>query len=89
MATKGKLRVTTDGYLAYCPGCSCYHFFDRRWKFDGNFDKPTFTPSLVVVGDGVETPLKCHSFLTAGHWYYLLDSTHELAGAIAELRDEA
>jgi hypothetical protein len=30
----------------YCPACEMLHVFDERWKFDGNFEKPTFTPSL-------------------------------------------
>ena len=25
-----------------------YHYFDSRWTFDGNMDKPTFSPSLLV-----------------------------------------
>lgn len=30
----------------WCPGCNTLHVFDERWKFDGNYEEPTFTPSL-------------------------------------------
>jgi len=33
-----------------CPGCKHYHVFDQRWTFNGDFDKPTFTPSMLVNG---------------------------------------
>lgn len=52
---KGKLRVLSDGRLAfYCPGCKEYHavHVDRPehpvWGFNGNYEKPTFTPSILV-----------------------------------------
>jgi hypothetical protein len=30
----------------YCPACKTLHVFDERWTFDGDYDQPTFTPSL-------------------------------------------
>jgi len=56
---KGKLRIIEDGMVAfYCPGCEEHHyvhiksdgFGDNRpiWVFNGNYDKPTFTPSILV-----------------------------------------
>ena len=42
-----KIDKTTDGsYIFFCPACKGGHYFDSRWTFDGNFDSPTFTPSL-------------------------------------------
>jgi len=36
-----------DAHLViFCPGCNEAHVTDQRWKFNGNFDAPTFTPSL-------------------------------------------
>lgn len=38
-----------------CPGCKSYHQIwtgngpGPRWQFNGSFDRPTFTPSLLVT----------------------------------------
>jgi len=32
----------------WCPACKTLHVFDERWNFDGKFEAPTFTPSLVT-----------------------------------------
>lgn len=52
---KGKLRVLGGGTVAFwCPGCKEYHAIpiDRQehptWGFNGNYDAPTFTPSILV-----------------------------------------
>lgn len=94
MGAKGKLRICEGGYNAYCPGCETYHLFDGRWQFNGDFNKPTFTPSLVVnesestlLSTGVQDG-RCHSFVTDGVWRFLVDSTHELRGRKVEMRNE-
>jgi hypothetical protein len=53
---KGKLRITEDGMLVfYCPGCKQMHRIyvnkpnSPRWDFNGNYDKPTFSPSILVT----------------------------------------
>jgi hypothetical protein len=73
---QGKLNITESGYIAYCPGCDSHHLFDRRWNFNGNFDKPTFSPSMLVDANGD----RCHSFLTDGVWHFLDDCAHSLRG---------
>jgi len=42
------IQKTEDGKLweFHCHGCQCNHGFDSRWTFDGNMEKPTFSPSL-------------------------------------------
>lgn len=44
------LSKTTEGtWLFWCPGCQCAHSYDLiRWQFNGDLEKPTFTPSLLV-----------------------------------------
>lgn len=48
-----KLRKLKDGtsYAFYCPGCGHEHVYHTvgqvRWDFNGDMDKPTFTPSLL------------------------------------------
>lgn len=72
-----------------CPGCGDYHLFDKRWTFNGNMEKPTFTPSMLSKapsGDG--QPMRvCHSFATNGRINFLSDSTHALAGQTVDLPD--
>jgi hypothetical protein len=48
---KVEKRQWEDGrtvYTFYCKGCGCHHYFDKRWTFNGDMDKPTFSPSLLV-----------------------------------------
>jgi len=52
---KGKLQITESGMLAFwCPGCNEWHYLTIEgpvhpvWTFDGNYDSPTFSPSILV-----------------------------------------
>jgi hypothetical protein len=52
---KGKFRVGKDGTLYFwCKGCNCYHGvpIDKTkplyWDFNGDYDKPTLNPSILV-----------------------------------------
>jgi hypothetical protein len=92
LSTKGKLRILSDGkHGTFCPGCQEYHIFDTRWTFDGNYEQPTFFPSLKCSTDGDEEieATVCHSYLTAGVWHFLGDSTHALANQAVPARDES
>lgn len=80
-------RATGPAYYFYCPGCKNYHVFDSRWQFNGDLDKPTFSPSLLCNPDHVER--RCHSFVRGGKIEYLSDCHHELAGQIVEMLEEA
>lgn len=73
------------GYIIYCQGCKSYHMFDDRWAFNGDFEKPTFSPSLLVNQHKPES--RCHSFVTNGKIQYLSDCYHEYAGQTLELED--
>lgn len=35
-------------WLFECPGCSCAHYADERWQFNGDQENPTFSPSILV-----------------------------------------
>lgn len=68
-------------YYFWCDGCKELHPFTcgnsngrPTWQFDGNLEKPTFHPSLLMVGAG------CHLFLKEGIIEYLNDCTHHLKG---------
>jgi hypothetical protein len=88
-------------YTFRCPGCEDYHTVNNTWQFNGDLDKPTFSPSILLRGtvpitdDEAEKimngeritpkPLVCHSFVTDGKIQFLSDCTHELAGHTVEL----
>lgn len=79
-----------DALMFICPGCaewggSGVHMLPVAgdtagrpiWEWDGNLDAPTLSPSILTrVGEG----RVCHSFLRAGVFEFLGDSTHSLAG---------
>lgn len=80
------------GYQFYCPGCGYHHmpYVKGRitWKFNGDVDNPTFTPSLMVNRGGlVQNQPICHSFITNGKIQYLGDCTHKLAGQTIEMEE--
>lgn len=72
----------------YCPGCQDQHTISvkgpKAWSFNGNEEKPTFHPSILVYeqppfGDWKGQP-RCHSSVTDGVISFLPDSSHALAG---------
>jgi hypothetical protein len=38
------------GWLFFCPGCKKRHAPSTGWTFNGDFEKPTFSPSILVTG---------------------------------------
>lgn len=98
-----KLRRITnpDGtfyaYAFLCPACNDSHIVTTaqtvserqipRWEFNGDMNKPTFSPSLRVQWTHGEKkiPRVCHSFLRNGNIEYCGDCTHELKGQTVEL----
>ena len=56
-AIGSKLRAMADGLVAFwCPGCDEAHTVRPRpaaspsWEFNGDGDRPTFAPSILVTG---------------------------------------
>lgn len=99
-----------QGYLVgsyehYCPGCKGAHVIatdgknrsGAQWTFDGNVEKPTFSPSVNIrintpdMGEHYQPDIQssvCHYFLRVGQIQFLGDCTHDLRGqtvAIPEL----
>lgn len=83
------------GYFVFdCPGCKCSHWFTSKdytrgiihWDFNGNMEKPTVNPSILVNRGGVNVNMPiCHSFIKDGFIQFLNDCTHHLAGQTVEL----
>ena len=95
-----KLRDTADnGLMFWCPGCNGAHRVQHgagagpRWGWNGDAERPTFTPSVLVTYDGVDAgtdgapPRVCHSFVADGRVQFLGDCTHALAGQTVDLGD--
>lgn len=50
MSARGVLRIVEGDELGFwCPGCESMHVVDSGWTFDGNYDRPTFSPSILVT----------------------------------------
>ena len=92
--------------LFFCPGCEDLHripitkqdWCKGVWQFNGNFEKPTFTPSIVLTTgkyvdpNWIEPPAPgklwsviCHSVIKDGQIKYAGDTTHRLVGKIVDL----
>lgn len=92
--------VQYDALLFFCPGCALgvgtgLHMLpvnssavkSPSWDWDGNLEAPTLSPS-ILTGKGSDNI--CHSFLKAGVFEFLSDSTHAFSGkkiAIPDLPD--
>lgn len=80
-------------WLWWCPACGAPHQCDKRWTFDGNMERPTFAPSVLVTADWTHeakrrgSPDRCHTFVRAGQIQFLSDCTHKLAGQTVDLPD--
>lgn len=87
------LRRGEGRHLHWCPGCKELHQLPDSWTFDGNLEKPTFSPSFKHtsyrwtggytadgIGLGEKYQFVCHYILTAGVLNFCSDSMHELAG---------
>lgn len=92
------LRRVARGYAHWCPGCAEMHVIYTEpypgragptWSFDGNLDRPSFSPSIKTTwyggGDGQEVVRVCHYFVTAGEIRFCGDSTHHLRGRTVPL----
>lgn len=36
------------GWTIHCPACGEAHHLSTKWEFNGDLERPTFTPSLLV-----------------------------------------
>lgn len=71
------LRRGEGRYFHWCPGCEMMHPLPDTWTFNGNVDKPTFSPSFKqTIGQGEI----CHYILIDGVLNYCNDCWHPLSG---------
>jgi len=76
-------------YVFHCPGCNEDHVIYTRnpggpeWTFDGNMEKPTFSPSIKRTNHlGI-----CHLVITKGEIHYCGDCFHEQQNKICQMVD--
>ena len=78
-------------YQFWCPGCERLHPLYTQnpkgpeWKFNGDMEKPTFSPSLLCSGS--EPSRRCHLFVRNGQIEFCGDCHHSLAGKIVPMED--
>lgn len=98
-------EIAKGNVAIFCPGCNYHHVLSvsipqqngSRWGFNGDYERPTFTPSLLIrTGSFAQPgyidppeipPSRCHSFITDGKIQFLSDSTHGLSGQTVDLPD--
>jgi hypothetical protein len=90
------------GHAIFCPACQMAHVIDHRWEFNGDMERPTFSPSLlrtgtmpltdaeadmVLRGEKFEPkPLICHSYIRDGKIQFLSDCSHEMKNMTVDLK---
>lgn len=91
---KVKLHETdnTKQLWFFCPGCQQYHAFTLKypnmpkpWTWNGDLERPSFSPSLLCNGDYPES--RCHSWVEDGMIRFYEDSFHDLKGKTVELTE--
>lgn len=73
-----RLRVAEGGWEIWCPVCEEVHLLPgpgRGWTFDGNDERPTFTPSFRITTGPPRARQVCHFNLTEGSLLYHADTT--------------
>ena len=52
MSAAGKFlrNLGAQGHAHWCPGCGEAHRIPSTWNFNGDLEKPSFTPSVKITG---------------------------------------
>lgn len=84
--------------IFYCPGCECEHAYRIQeadkpqgqgpiWSWNGSYDAPTFSPSLLNTQPNHPEGIRCHLFVNDGVIDFCSDSSHKLAGTKVAMTD--
>lgn len=83
-----QLGSSSPDFMFWCPACQFGHgvwtteanaHTGARWTFDGNFEIPTISPSLLIH-HGANGKEICHTVVSCGVINYCSDCTHAMAG---------
>lgn len=90
------LRQGVGRFFHMCPACIEMHPLPESWQFDGNLEKPTFSPSFRQSfvrwsggtdpsgrGIGEKVDVECHYIITAGNIHFCGDSWHKRTDVVA------
>lgn len=90
---RGSEWLGERNYWFYCPGCDDAHRYivngeqGPSWEFNGDMERPTFSPSMLCRTDRNGKQHVCHLLLRDGQLEFLSDCTHGLAGKTVPLPD--
>lgn len=101
MPKRGKLHELADRLLSFhCPACRYGHAVavngrtmpnsageSVSWSWNGSYDRPTFSPSLLINQEKQGGYPLCHSIVTDGKIKFLADCTHAMAGQTVEMEE--
>ncbi|MCD8356604.1 MAG: hypothetical protein LUE11_08545 [Clostridia bacterium] len=77
-----------QGYIITSPVTDQDILFDNRWSFNGDFENPTFSPSMLQTypAENPETGhVREHFFVSNGKIQYLPDCHHDMAGKTVDM----
>lgn len=85
-------HIGNGEYRIYCQGCRHHHIINTTsvnssnaiWKFNGDLDRPTFTPSIHIKAENISI---CHFKVADGIITYQDDCEHDLRGQTKLLTD--
>lgn len=88
-----KVELVDDGdeqfLYMWCPGCEQVHGITvcgpGAWQWNRSQSRPTIQPPILFRDP--TGGYRCHSVIQDGHWQFLTDCTHALAGSIVEMSD--
>ena len=70
-------------YFHWCPACERIHPLPTNgWTFNGDVNKPTFSPSFKHEAEWAGKPWCCHYTLTNGVLTFYDDCTHAMRGEV-------
>lgn len=90
IAVRNRIHGERNVYF-WCPGCKSLHFvsIDRpgwsSWDWNGSYESPTFTPSIMVIYGLGKNENRCHLFVRNGNLEYLADSVHRYRAQIIKM----
>jgi hypothetical protein len=91
-----RVCITDGQWCIQCPACKYQHgFIPGRWTFNNDFEKPTFSPSMMITVNPKDhkhhnpnaATTVCHSVIRDGRIEFLNDCTHHLKGQTVDLPD--
>lgn len=82
------IRCKAGQMVVRCKACHQHFIQTPRWSFNGDMEKPTFSPSVSETCNAEDHPSyrkeaatsRCHFTITNGMIQYHGDCTHDLKG---------